>query len=40
MDYPYTTIFGRGFTNKFEVTIKQSKIRRGYLEGVVVKNGA
>jgi hypothetical protein len=24
MDYPYTAIFGRGFTNKFEVTIKQS----------------
>jgi len=23
-DYPYTTIFGRGLTNKFEVTIKQS----------------
>ena len=24
MDYPYTTIFGSGFTNKFEVVIKQS----------------
>jgi len=24
IDYPYTAIFGRGFTNKFEVTIKQS----------------
>jgi hypothetical protein len=22
MDYPYTTIFGRGFTNKFKVMIK------------------
>lgn len=24
MDYPYTGIFGRGVTNKFEVVIKQS----------------
>lgn len=24
MDYPYTAIFGRGFTNKFEVIIKQN----------------
>ena len=24
MDYLYTSIFGRGFTNKFEVVIKQS----------------
>lgn len=24
MDYPYTAIFSRGFTNKFEVVIKQS----------------
>ena len=24
MDYPYTAIFGTGFTNKFEVVIKQS----------------
>jgi hypothetical protein len=24
MDYPYMAIFGRGFTNKFEVIIKQS----------------
>ena len=24
MEYPYTAIFGRGFTNKFEVVIKQS----------------
>lgn len=24
MDYPYTAIFGRGFTNKFEVVIKQN----------------
>ena len=24
MDYPYTAIFQRGFTNKFEVVIKQS----------------
>lgn len=24
MDYPYTEIFERGFTNKFEVVIKQS----------------
>ena len=24
MDYPYTAIFSRGFTNKFKVVIKQS----------------
>ena len=24
LDYPYTAIFGRGFTNRFEVVIKQS----------------
>ena len=24
MDYPYTAIFGRGFTNMFEVVLKQS----------------
>jgi hypothetical protein len=41
MDYPYTAIFGRGFTNKFEVVIKQSYLCMKMLSpfGIITVHG-